>query len=279
MTYTEILHNTGELSLEKTLLSGQCFRWYKTGEHMLEGVALGQFVRMTQLKDGDNVTIESDSPIDVQMWHDYLDLSLDYAQIGRDFVRNEPKLSISEQFARGVHILRQDSWEALCSFIISQNNNITRIRAIIKRLCEKYGEVCSTDGMQYTFPIAQVLACARKEDLDALGCGYRSSYIISAAKMVADGELCLEQVAASDTASARKQLLAIHGVGPKVAECALLYGFHRLECFPIDVHIRRALGEIFGADTVLLSSEYAGIAQQYIFEYMRLQYGREENAQ
>ena len=167
--------------------------------------------------------------------------------------------------------MHQDRWEALCSFIISQCNNIPRIKKIVETLCALYGDEVSLCGKTfYSFPSAEKLAMLEPDDLSPLRCGYRAPYIINAARSVASGETDLEALAAADTDTAMKALLSLNGVGKKVANCAVLFGLGHMEAFPIDVWMKRALSENFPPkfDPAALG-EYAGLAQQYIFYYAR----------
>ena len=177
----------------------------------------------------------------------------------------------------GIRILRQDEWEALCSFIVSQNNNIGRIKKIIARMCEKFGEPFESGGkIYYSFPSAEALACASEIDIFSCGTGFRAKYISDAAKKVASGEINLESISSLDDENARAELMKICGVGPKVANCTLLFGFHRLSSFPIDVWIKRVLDKYYknGIDLGDLG-DYAGVAQQYLFYYERYKNGEE----
>lgn len=262
-----------DFSVKDTLGSGQCFRW-TLREGRMCGTAFGRYVEVAQ--DGENVTIYGAGTADEEvLWRRYFDLDRDYGSIRKQVIETEPRLCDAAAFAAGVHVLAQEPWEALCSFVISQNNHIPRIRGIIRRLCLHYGE--RADGWEYaanpedamTFPTAEALSKASEEQLRALGCGYRAGYLAALSRSVAEGRIDLDAIAQAATPEARKILLTIRGVGPKVAECVLLYGFGRMECFPVDVWIRRALETEFTDATALMESEYAGIAQQYIFEYIR----------
>ena len=160
----------------------------------------------------------------------------------------------------------QPPWETLCSFIISQNNNIKRIKGIIGRLCETYGE--KIEG-GYTFPAAQTLAKLEVEDLAPLRSGFRAKYIIDAARRVASGEVDLFALQNMPYEDAKNELLKIKGVGPKVADCALLFSHRHIEALPKDVWIKRALQVLFGGELPEVAVPYAGIVQQYIFFYAR----------
>ena len=157
--------------------------------------------------------------------------------------------------------------ELLCSFIISQNNNIPRIKGIIQRLCETLGEP-SEEGL-FHFPSPQRLAASSLEELAPLRAGFRAKYLLSAARLVTEGKVDLQAIPEMELEKARETLMLIHGVGPKVAECALLYGFHRLEAFPMDVWMKRVMAQWFPDKTPENFGPYAGIAQQYLFHYIR----------
>jgi N-glycosylase/DNA lyase len=163
------------------------------------------------------------------------------------------------EYCGGIRVLRQDAWEALISFIISQNNNIKRIKAIIKRLYDRYDRILTPSE----------LANMSNYELSLIRAGFRAKYIHDAAVKVALGEIDLEKIKALPTDEAKKALMKINGVGPKVADCVLLYGFHRRESFPIDVWIRRALDEYYPKGFPFLNNKNAGIAQQMLFHYIR----------
>jgi N-glycosylase/DNA lyase len=159
----------------------------------------------------------------------------------------------------GIRILRQDSFEALVSFIISQNNNIPRIKLIIERLCDHYNR----------FPTPSDLAAETSETLAFARAGFRAKYLCASARLIVSGGVLLKNIAAMPLPEARIELQKLPGVGPKVAECTLLYGMGRLECFPIDVWIKRALNEYYPGGSPFLHHPYAGIAQQFLFHYIR----------
>lgn len=201
------------------------------------------------------------------IWIPYFDLNRDYLAIKNAIKKLHPILKIAAEYAPGIHILNQDPWEVLCSFIISQNNNIPRIKGIIKRLCETFGDIISP--AQYSFPNANRLACLNEGDFAPLRCGFRWKYILDAAQKIANKEIILDELKDLSIKTARKSLTKILGVGPKVAECTLLYGLHKLEAFPVDTWIRKAMHTFFPGRNPEFFGEYAGIAQQYIFHYCR----------
>ena len=177
-------------------------------------------------------------------------------------------LAAAVDYGRGIRILRQDPWEAICSFIISQNNNIPRIKGLIAALSARAGEKIA-EGV-YSFPTAEAVAALGVDELRALKMGFRAPYIIDAAIKVSSGALDLAAVAALDTPEAEKMLCGVKGIGPKVADCALLFGFSRYDAFPIDVWIKRVIAKYFdeGFDPRALG-RYAGVAQQVLFYYER----------
>lgn len=262
-----IVHNLENLDLKETLECGQCFRWDESAPNEYIGVV--QNLTVNVKTDHNNLIIENTSEDDFnKVWANYFDLYTDYGSIKDKLSLLHPTLKAAAAYAPGIRILNQDPWEALCSFIISQNNNIPRIKGIIKRLCESFGKKIK-DNI-YSFPSAKDLADCSVEDLAPLRSGFRAKYIIDAAQKVASHALDLEKIKSLPINDAREQLMTIKGVGPKVADCALLYGMHRLECFPLDVWMKRAMEKLFPEMTPLDFGENAGIAQQYIFHYSRM---------
>ena len=263
--YTARLTGAVPFNLQETFECGQCFRWLPGDDGSYTGVVRQNVI--TLRTDGDDLLVAGlDQAEAEQRLIPYLALDEDYAAIQEQFRRNA-QLAQAVDYARGIRVLRQDRWEALCSFILSQNNNIKRIKGIIARLCESFGEPLG--GGDYAFPGPEALASLSEEDLAPLRCGFRARYVLDAARKVAGGEVDLDAVAALPTEEAAVELQAICGVGIKVAHCALLYGFHRIECLPVDVWMRRVMATLYpnGLPQELLP--YAGIAQQYLFHYSR----------
>lgn len=250
----------GPFDLAATLTCGQCFRWREGEDGSFSGVAFGRTLTVSEESAGQ----AAEDPL----WRSYFDLDLDYGAIRRELSALSPELETAASFAPGIRILRQDPWEALCSFILSQNNNIPRIMGIVDRLCENFGEPLPEGG--FLFPEPERLAGLSVEDLAPLRCGFRARYVLDAARRVAGGELPLDEVAVLPLSEAREALQTIDGVGPKVAECALLYGMHRLDAFPLDVWMRRAMQTLFPGKSPDFFGPFAGIAQQYVFHYSRL---------
>ena len=255
-----------EFTLADTLDCGQAFRWSECEENLWHGVAFGKYLKL-QLKE-DALTLFDTSLTDFEeIWRGYFDFDRNYAEIISIFSENEV-LSAASSFGRGIRILAQEPWEALCSFIISQNNNIPRIKGIIERLCQSFGEEIA-EGV-YSFPSAERIAALSLEDLAPLRSGFRAKYILDAAKKVASGEIDLEALKTMDIDLARAELMKIYGVGAKVADCTLLSGLSHIEAFPKDVWIKRAMAKLFDGELPDCAAPYAGIAQQYIFHYARM---------
>lgn len=254
-----------DLDLAQTLDCGQSFRW-EEADNGFKGIAFNREVTM-RLEE-DTLYIDNASPDDFEkIWKHYLDLELDYGKIRKEICKIHPVLEEASTYAPGIRILRQEPWEALCTFIISQNNNIKRIKGIVARLCESFGDKV---GSGYSFPDAERIARLNVEELEPLRAGFRNKYIIDAAKRVSDGEVNLEICRELPYDEARNELMKIKGVGVKVADCTLLFGLHRIEAFPVDVWMKRALETLFPGMTADDFGEYAGIAQQYIFHYSRM---------
>ena len=257
----------GELSPYKTFECGQCFRWNADENGGYVGVASGRAARV--FTRGGMAVIECDEA-DIGFWREYLDMDTDYVK-ARESVMLGDYLTECAEYGRGIRILRQDKWEALCSFIISQCNNIPRIKSIVEKLCAMFGEAMETPwGVKYSFPTASRVALLEEPELAPLRSGYRAAYIINAARAVASGDIDLEYAATLDGNEARKYLKSLNGVGDKVANCAVLFGLHRMDAFPVDVWIKRALKENLpaGFDPATLG-DYAGLAQQYMFFHAR----------
>ena len=260
-----ILKNAANFNLADTLDCGQAFRWYEK-EGKWYGVAHGR--RLCLFNNGDDIVIEGTNKEDFEsIWCEYFDLSRDYGAI-IEAVKPDERLNKICSLTGGIRLLRQDPWEALCSFIISQNNNIPRIKGIVERLCQNFGEDLGEGA--YSFPSAEKIAPLTVEDLAPIRAGFRAKFIIAAAKSVAEGKVPLYDLHKTDAESAAQSLMTITGVGPKVAACALLFGCGHIECFPVDVWIKRAMEVMFSDGLPEYALPYAGIVQQYIFHYARL---------
>ena len=253
-----------DFSLSETLQCGQCFRWKRCEDGTWQGAAMGK--RLTLREENGEILFSAGKEEFLEVWVPYFDLELDYGKIRRSLSRKHPVLREACRYAPGIRILRQDPWEALCSFIISQNNNIPRIQGIISRLCELYG---GENGGNTAFPPPEWLAELSVEDLAPLRSGFRAKYLLSAARLTVSGEVDLAAAAKLPVDEAREMLRKIYGVGDKVADCVLLYGLHRLEAFPMDVWMKRTMAELLPGVSPEDLGNFAGIAQQYLFHYSR----------
>lgn len=264
-----VFSDVTDLDLAETLDCGQSFRWILQPDGSFAGVAYGRSVKVRM--DGSTLYIDGAEERDRELWSNYFDLSEDYGRIRSEISLIHPVLREAAAYAPGIRVLRQEPYEALCTFIISQNNNIKRIKGIVQRLCELLGERLP-DGA-FAFPEAEKLAALNPDDLAPLRAGFRNRYLIDAARKAADGDVDLEKCRSCDYDEARNELMQITGVGVKVADCTLLFGLHRIEAFPLDVWMKRAMAKLFPGMTPDDFGQYAGIAQQYIFHYSRMNPG------
>jgi len=258
------IKNVANFDLAQTLDCGQAFRWCQKDDGSWHGIAFGKYIKLC--KEGADIVITGTNESDFKdIWYHYFDLDRNYQDVIKAVSVNDTVRQAAE-YSSGIRLLNQESWEALCSFIISQNNNIPRIKGIVERLCENFGKKISGG---YTFPTAEVIAKLTVDDLTVIRSGFRAKYIIDAAQKVTSGEIDLERLKHIDYDAARKILMSIKGVGPKVADCVLLYGLGHKNAFPRDVWINRALQELFDGNIPDCARNYGGIVQQYIFHYIR----------
>lgn len=262
-------------SLPQTLDCGQAFRWEKTENNKWHGVVKGTPLTVYETAEGivfENTTEGQFNTI----WKDYFDFDTDYQKIREGF-SSDLYLSKAMDFCGGIRLLKQEPWEALCSFIISQNNNIPRIKGIISRLCETFGD--DLGNGDFSFPAAERLANMTPEELAPLRAGFRAKYIVDAAKKVVSGEVSLYSLENLPLEDGLNSLMKITGVGPKVASCALLYGCGKKDAFPIDVWVKKILKELYPEGFPFEDSPYKGIAQQYLFHYRRFSPDFDDNKQ
>lgn len=270
------ISEVGDFSVLRTFDCGQCFRFDPVEDgnfsHRVDGIAFGRAVSFAEKGDG-KLYVKGNEEVFHSIWGKFLGLDRDYGEINERIIsalsgNDRLHMEKAAEASKGIRILAQDKWEALCSFIVSQNNNIPRIKKIITSMSEAYGE--KIDG-GYAFPTAEALAAAGPDKLFELKTGFRAKYIYDAAEKVASGKLDLDAVANAATyEEAESLLLDIKGVGAKVAACTLLFGFNRFDAFPIDVWIKRVIEKRFpdGLDHRVFG-DVAGIAQQYLFYYER----------
>ena len=286
-----MVEGVSDFDVQKTFDCGQCFRFERVEDspHQMEfgGVAHGRCISVAQ--DGDTLYIYNATEADFyNIWARYLGLDADYGAICEDILSRSHNSALREAVAvgRGIRILRQPEWETVCSFIISQNNNIPRIKKIIGALSERYGVRIDASGMErhgfpdgvaYSFPDAETVLSAGVEGIFALKTGFRAKYIVDAAQKCTDGTVELGELSRLPTAEAAERLKLIKGIGDKVAACSLLFGFDKPDAFPVDVWIKKVIARYFGADFTAASlGPYAGVAQQFLFYYERWLGGEQE---
>lgn len=264
-------------SLEQICRSGQCFRMKEIKKGLYAVIAGDRYLEVDQ--NGTEVNFHCSDAEFLGWWVPYFDLDNDYSQYIKAVNPRDKYLCAAAENGSGIRILRQDLWEMIITFLISQQNNIRRIKRCIETLCLHYGEKkISPGGVEYyAFPAASALAEASEQELRELGLGYRARYIEKTAKAVNAGEISLDKIKAIDSLRrAKQELLKLCGVGEKVADCICLFALHHMDAFPVDTHIRQALEKHYKKG--FPNRRYRGmrgIMQQYIF-YYELEYGGRE---
>ncbi|MDY4971576.1 MAG: DNA glycosylase [Lachnospiraceae bacterium] len=268
------------LDLTQTADSGQCFRWRKINSGEYEIPAFHRKLRVRQ--QGEQFTFYCSEQEFREVWWDYLDLSGDYEGYLRSVDEEDDFLKAAASYGSGIRILKQDPWETAVSFLISQCNNIPRIKGCIEKLCRYFG-----DG-GYDFPTPERLAGLDEEELSLFrkncSLGYRDRYILDLARKVAEGSFDLEECGKLPYEECIRQLRTLQGVGQKVADCIALFGFHKTDAFPIDVHMKQILYDHYYSEELAhlprtrqlktmeeryfsRYSGYRGIVQQWMFAY------------
>ncbi len=262
-----IFSNISDYDLNETFLCGQCFRWDKY-ENGFKGFIYDTLCYV-YFENEDLVVKTLSKPLDMDSFakkaEDYLAINVNYKELKEKFSEDEiMKKAIS--YAPGIRVLNQEFFENLLTFIISQNNNIPRIKKIVDALSEKYGEKV---GDTYRFPTPLELKDVTEKDYFDLKVGFRAKYLYDAVGKINSGQIKKEVIDTKSYAQAKEYLLQIKGVGPKVADCVLLFSCKKYESFPKDVWINRALEKLFDNKLPQCIKGYEGIAQQYIFHYIR----------
>ena len=258
---------TSQFDLGQTLDCGQAFRWspIDRNDGGYCGIAMGRYLEIS--RKGEDIILHHTTMEEYNhIWKKYFDLDTDYNTLKEQFATNKI-MAEAISYAPGIRVLCQDPWEMICTFIFSANNNIPRIKGIVERLCELAGEEIAPN--MYGFPTPNSMAKLSVDDLAVLRCGYRNKYIIDATSKVVSNQVDLTYVATMPTTEAKEALMQISGIGPKVADCVLLFGFGRHECFPMDTWMKKVMCVLFpkGLPKKLIAN--AGIAQQYLFHYAR----------
>lgn len=266
-----IVEKVKDFNLDHIFDCGQCFRWERQKDGSYTGIAFGRVVNLRILHSGDLIIDNCTEEEFEQIWKPYLDLDRDYGQIKEILTRDDAVMRQAVDRGQGIRILKQDLWETIVSFIISQNNNIPRIKGCIENLSTLFGQPAGEyEGRAYfSVPGPERMASLTAEELAPVRLGYRTKYLIETAKMVCDKGLPEDE----------EQLSALCGVGPKVANCILLFGMGRYDSFPIDVWMAKVMNQLYGIDEGDHNrmaayarehfGELGGFAQQYLFYYIR----------
>ena len=256
-----------DINIFDSLECGQIFRFKKLDEKTYTVLSKGYLATIKDLGDYYDVVTNNE-----EYFHNFFNLDINYKQILGELRKNKFLKDVIPSDCVPLRILQQDPFEMIISFIISANNNIPRIKGIIERLCEGNGEL-TKDGI-FAFPSADKLAKRDVKYFESIGCGYRAPYILKTAQYIYSGVFDVNAIKKLDTESARKKLIALAGVGPKVADCILLFGYNRYDVFPVDTWIKKVYVDLFKKDNtpenmrkelIKEFGEYAGIAQQYLF--------------
>lgn len=279
------LKGVKSFNLEHIFECGQCFRWNKNIDGSYCGIVGHNVINISM--NGSDVCVQSYGKDDLKpLFYDYFDINRDYDKIKSKLNKIDEHMSTSISYGEGIRLLNQDLWETIISFIISANNNIPRIKGIIERICKRYGDKIDWNGIEYyTFPTPQQLSKASIQELRNLGLGFRDVRVYETTKMVVNGDIDFEKMHnEKNTQVVRDELLKLPGVGPKVADCILLFStLKRLDVFPIDVWVRRVMNELYihnedenKVDKKLVLNladekfgNLQGIAQQYLFYWKR----------
>lgn len=274
-----ILSGVTDFELADIFDCGQCFRWERVSDSSYFGVACGRAL-LLEKKDGELIFHGTSKEVFDSVWYRYFDFERDYAGI-KVKLSADPILSEAIGYGGGIRILRQEPFETLISFIISASNNIPRIKGIVERLCQNFGEKRSYMGKEYySFPTAEQIAALELSDLSVIRAGFRDKYILGAARAVCEVTIDLDKVCLMSTADAKAELMKLNGVGNKVSDCILLFGLGKCDSFPVDVWIKRIMEHCYfegSEQTVPTISAYAaehfgelgGFAQQYLFFWAR----------
>lgn len=279
-----ILENANSFNLRDIFECGQCFRWNKEDDESYTGVIENNVLNVKNIEN--KIIFKGICNGNIQeIVTNYFDLNRDYTKIKNELSKIDDYMKNSIKYGEGIRILNQDLWETIISFIISANNNIPRIKGIIERLSKKYGKEIIWDGKKYyTFPTPEELRNVSVEEYRKLGLGFRDIRVYETTKMILNKEVDLKKLFKEETETVREELLKLSGVGPKVADCILLFStLKRFEVFPIDVWVRRVMNDLYikNEDEKKVSKKQileiaekkygnlAGIAQQYLFYWRR----------
>ncbi|CCZ18958.1 3-methyladenine DNA glycosylase/8-oxoguanine DNA glycosylase [Clostridium sp. CAG:780] len=278
-----IIKNCKSFKVKDIFECGQCFRWNEEPDGSYTGIFGHNVLNVKEEKD---IVITGICNGDIEdICKNYFDLDRNYEEIKETLSLIDDNMKESIKYGEGIRILNQDLWEMIISFIISANNNIPRIKGIIERMSAKYGQEIKFRGTSYyTLPTIDELSQASVKDLKDLGLGFRDRYVYETTKKIKEGKINLENLKQEPTNEVRKQLLTLTGVGPKVADCIMLFStLKRFDVFPVDVWVRRVMNDLYihNEDETKVNKKQIqeiardkfgaleGIAQQYLFYWKR----------
>ena len=272
------LNNLSDFELVHIFECGQCFRWQKEKDESYTGVIKCGVVNVKKEEEKTIIT-GSFKKEDEEYIREYLDLNNDYSAIKKIIEVNDENMQKAIKYGYGIRILNQDPWEMLISYIISAANNIPRISKTIENISKAYGEKVEWNNKEYyKFPTPEALSRASAQDLRNLNLGFRDKYVYNATQEVYSGKVDLENIEKMSYKEAKKELMKIQGVGEKVADCILLFSMKKSDAFPVDTWIKKVMSELYSESRNVKKisafaenkfGKYAGIAQQYLFYYMR----------
>ena len=279
-----IIKNVKSFELRDIFDCGQCFRWNLQEDGSYTGVIKNGVLNVKKIDDSVIFKGALDGNIQ-EICDDYFDMKTDYEKIKNGLSKIDENMSESIKYGAGIRILNQDLWECIISFIISANNNIPRIKKIIDRISEKYGNKLEWNNeCYYTFPTIESLSSATIEDLRKLGLGFRDKRVHKTTQMLLNKEVDIDALKTMESSDEiREELLKLDGVGEKGADCIMLFSLKKFDVFPVDVWIRRVMNELYiknedeqkvnKAEVKKIAKEkfgnLAGIAQQYLFFYRK----------
>lgn len=253
---------------------GQCFRWNIEDDGSYTGVVKNNVLNVK--KEENSIIIKGMCEDNLEeLCKDYFDLDTDYQKIKNKLSKLDNNLRVSIKYGKGIRILKQDVWEALISFIISANNNIPRIKGIIERISKEYGEEIIWDNKKYyTFPNPEQLSNASVSDLRKLGLGFRDVRVFETCRLINQNIISIEELEMiKNIDELKEQLLRFPGVGPKVADCIMLFSMKKLKVFPIDVWVKRVMTELYGDEIRKLKNTNTIISNKQILEYAQQYFG------
>ena len=253
---------------------GQCFRWNIEDDVSYTGVVRNNVLNVK--KEENSIVIKGMCEDNLEeLCKDYFDLDTDYQKIKNKLSKLDNNLRVSIKYGKGIRILKQDIWDALISFIISANNNIPRIKAIIDRISKEYGEEIIWDNKKYyTFPNPEQLSNASVSELRKLGLGFRDVRVFETCRLINQNIISIEELEKiKNIDKLKEQLLRFPGVGPKVADCIMLFSMKKLEVFPIDVWVKRVMTELYGDEIRKLKDNSTIISNKQILEYAQQYFG------